>query len=131
MEHRCSERINTDLKILIYKMGMPVAIGRIKNGSKLGFFIETDFSDVNILQPLDIEIVASSSSKNTLRHKYKSRVVRKSKAGLGLELETLNAESLKILGVLLVAPKVRQEHYSAFLDKTQVSAQAPTMVQAN
>ena len=67
MEHRCSERVTTDFKVLIYKMGIPVAIGRLKNGSKLGFFVETDFADINVLQPLDIEVLLQQGSHNLER----------------------------------------------------------------
>lgn len=131
MEHRCSERVNTDLKILIYKMGMPVAIGRIKNGSKLGFFIETDFSDINILQPLDVEILLQRNSQQLTRYRYTTRVIRKAASGLGLELESMSAESAKALDELLRSPKTRQPLYSIASQEIQVAAKAPKVAQAN
>jgi len=38
MEHRCTERTVSELKILIYKHNHPIAIGRIRNGSRSGVF---------------------------------------------------------------------------------------------
>lgn len=39
MEHRLSQRIEGELPILVYKRGMPVATGAIKDASRRGLFI--------------------------------------------------------------------------------------------
>lgn len=101
MEHRCSERVNTDHKVLIYKMGIPVAIGRLKNGSKLGFFVETDFADINILQLLDVEVLLYRGPQQLDRFKFTTRVIRKDDAGMGLELEQMSNESALALDDIL------------------------------
>lgn len=124
MEHRYSERAVTDLKILIYKNGMPVAIGRIKNGSKLGFFVETDFADINVLQPLDVEVLLYRSPQSMVRYKYTTRVIRKADTGLGVELESMSGESAKALEDLLRSPQVRQESFKVIQDDLKIAAQA-------
>jgi len=101
MEHRCSERVDTDVRVLIYKAGAPQAIGRIKNGSKYGFFVETDFDDINIFQALDVEILSPQGSHQTSRYKYAARVIRKMRNGLGLELELMTRDSGMVLDQLL------------------------------
>ena len=135
MEHRCSERVTTDLKVLIYKLGIPVAIGRLKNGSKLGFFVETDFADINVLQPLDIEVLLQQGPHNLERYKYTTRVIRKADAGLGLELEHMSVEAAQALDKLLRSPQARQQPKPVLrpvADVAQVAAKLPKKVaQAN
>ncbi len=135
MEHRCSERVTTDLKVLIYKLGVPVAIGRLKNGSKLGFFVETDFADINVLQPLDIEVLLQQGPQNLERYKYTTRVIRKAEAGLGLELEHMSVEAAQALDKLLRSPQARQQPKPALrpvADAAQVAAKLSRKVaQAN
>lgn len=135
MEHRCSERVTTDLKVLIYKLGIPVAIGRLKNGSKLGFFVETDFADINVLQPLDIEVLLQQGPHNLERYKYTTRVIRKADAGLGLELEHMSVEAAQALDKLLRSPQARQQPKPALrpvAEVAQVAAKLPKKVaQAN
>lgn len=124
MEHRYSDRVVTDLKVLIYKSGMPVAIGRVKNGSKLGFFVETDFAAINVLQSLDVEILLYRNPHKILRHKYTTRVIRKAATGLGLELESVSAELDRVLGDLLRSPQARQQSF-----KVMQGAMSPTVAQ--
>ena len=134
MEHRCSERVTTDFKVLIYKMGVPVAIGRLKNGSKLGFFVETDFADINVLQPLDIEVLLQQGSHNLERYRYTSRVIRKAETGLGLELEYMSPEAEQALDDLLRSLPARQSTSAErpLANVAQVAVKLPKKVaQAN
>lgn len=97
MEHRYSNRITLNLNVLIYKSGIPVAFGRVVNGSKIGFFIETDFVDVNRFQRLDIQIIPNSNLKNAGGYFYTMYVIRKTKWGLGLEVDSKRVESKKVV----------------------------------
>ena len=94
MEHRYSDRVATNINVLIYKSGIPVAYGRAVNGCKVGFFIETDFSDINIEQVLDVEFIPSRSEENLCIYVCNVRVVRKTDLGLGVEIEYMKAESI-------------------------------------
>lgn len=114
MEHRCSERVDTDVRVLIYKAGAPQAIGRIKNGSKYGFFVETDFDDINIFQGLDVEMLLSQGSNQTTKYKYATRVIRKMNNGLGLELEMVTRDAGIMLNKALRSSRASQENQKLY-----------------
>jgi hypothetical protein len=103
MEHRCSLRVSTNINVLIFKSEIPIAFGRVVNSSKLGFFIETNFSDVNVDQSLDIELLPAGNEKNLCRYIYSVRVIRKTPHGLGVEIEDTKAESNLSSSYYLVA----------------------------
>jgi len=89
MEHRCARRVPVNINTLIYKYGVPVAMGRIKNASNHGLYLETDYQDVRELQKLELEVLLGKRSKD-IPHCYVSAlVIRKSNFGFGLDLEIL------------------------------------------
>lgn len=96
MEHRCSRRIPLNINTLIYKYGVPVAMGRIKNGSGHGLYLETDYREVRELQKLELEVLLGQRPKGKEgragggRYQISALVVRKSDFGYGLEMEILN-----------------------------------------
>jgi len=106
MEHRCSERHAADIKILIYRYGTPVAIGRIKNGNRYGLFIESDLAEVRPLQQLGIEVLVYRGAQKLQRYRFEAIVVHTSERGFGLELDTLSEEAgNQLMEMLLAAPK--------------------------
>lgn len=110
MEHRCSDRYTADIKILIHKYQLPVAIGRIKNGSRYGLFIESDMADVKPLQQLGIEILAYPSAQKLQRFKFDSIVIHTSEHGFGIELDNLDVdEANQLMDLLKDAPVTPQE----------------------
>ena len=110
MEHRCSDRYTADIKILIHKYQLPVAIGRIKNGSRYGLFIESDMADVRPLQQLGIEILAYPAAQKLQRFKFDSIVIHKSEHGFGIELDNLDQEEAnQLMDLLKDAPLTPQE----------------------
>ncbi len=111
MEHRCSERLPANITILIYKYDIPVAIGRIKNGTRYGLHIESDMADVAPLQQLGIEILVYRGNANKLqRYKFDSIVIHTTDHGFGVELDALTEETGEQLWELLQAnPKTPQE----------------------
>lgn len=109
MEHRCSDRRRADIKILIYRYGIPVAIGRIKNGNRYGLFIDSDLTDVRPLQQLGIEILVYRNAKKLQRFKFESMVTHTNEHGFGVELDALSDEAgnqlLEMLHAAPVTPK--------------------------
>lgn len=97
MEHRYNRRIPLNINALIYKHGTPVALGRIKNGSTHGLYLETDYRDVRELQKLELEILLGRRVKSNKHCQVKALVVRKSEFGYGLDLEMLNDEASRPL----------------------------------
>lgn len=90
MEHRYSKRFSSDHKALIFKNGMPVAIGRVHNFSRGGVFVKTDIHLVEVNQSLNIELIARGSSRSPAYHgeRYlcKTLVMHKANGGIGLLL---------------------------------------------
>ena len=84
MEHRYSQRTSASTKLVIYKKGIPVAMGRIQNISRHGIFIQTDYSDIRLHQSLEIEFLSEQSDFG--RHRLKTVVVHKAQTGFGAEL---------------------------------------------
>ncbi len=99
MEHRYSVRVTTTINAVIVRQGVPVAMGRIRDCSKTGFFIETDYDDVSLLQHLDIELQDREPGKTPKikRHRYRTQVVRRAADGLGLEIEASRSKSANLL----------------------------------
>lgn len=101
MEHRYSQRVDVDLKASIYKRGLLLGTGKIKNGSKHGLYIETLVEDVNLLQKLVLEIVVHLAPQDSRRYQLNTIVVRKSFEGLGLELEALDEQDSTTMAEVL------------------------------
>lgn len=107
MEHRCSPRIETDLHVLIYQYNIPVAIGRIKDATTFGFYIESDWS-TRPLQRLTL-VVMDKHLQKLQKHKLEAIVMHKTSHGFGVELETMENEQAKELHDFLVTkPLVTQ-----------------------
>jgi len=88
MEHRYAERISGDLNVLIHKYNCPIAIGRIKNGSRSGIFIETDFVDIECEHQLTIEVVSGKAgNKKSQTIEMKAIVIHKTSKGFGAEVD--------------------------------------------
>ncbi|GGE73564.1 hypothetical protein GCM10011533_27470 [Streptosporangium jomthongense] len=95
MEHRLSKRIPGELKLLIYRRGMPVATGRIKDASKQGLFINTDYNDIQLNQMLEVEFRFPGNPDKQLC-RIKAHVVRMADEGLGVDFGETNRDALTI-----------------------------------
>lgn len=110
MEHRCSARYTADIKILIYRYDIPVAIGRIKNGTRYGLYIESDLADVKPLQQLGIEILVYRSAQKLQRYRFDSIVIHTTDHGFGVELDTLGEDAgNQLTEMLRASPETPQE----------------------
>jgi hypothetical protein len=118
MEHRCTERTPSELKILIYKHDHPVAIGRIKNGSHSGVFIETDFFDIECEHQLKLEVLLNKSNVTKLqRIEMQAIVIHKEDRGFGAELDfDKTSDAIAFLNIL--------KHPKSALPVKQVFAKA-------
>ena len=93
MEHRCAERVKSELKILIYKHNHPVAIGRINNGSRHGVFVETDFMDIDCEHQLKLEVMLSKNNYSKFKRiEMEAIVIHKTPRGFGAEIEFPNTQ---------------------------------------
>src|SRR5690625_7528724 len=55
VEHRHRHRVPAFLDVLIYQGGVPAAAGTVRNVSRDGLFINTDFDAVGVNQQVDLE----------------------------------------------------------------------------
>lgn len=106
MEHRCAERISSELKILIYKHNLPIAIGRVRNGSNNGVFVETDFMDIECEHQLHLEVLLSKNNGTKLQAiEMKALVVHKTGKGFGAEVDFQNSVQTELFLELLRGTK--------------------------
>jgi hypothetical protein len=108
MEHRCTQRYSGDLQILIYKHNLPIAIGRIKNGSKVGGFVETDFADIDCEHQLCLEIQASKQYPGKQPIRMEAIVIHKTPRGFGVELDIETREQADTFIEMLRGTQLRQ-----------------------
>lgn len=99
MEHRLSKRIQGKLGLLVYKRGMPVATGQIRDASKQGLFIATDYTDVQLNQTLELEFRFPDKQEKRFR-RLKAHVVRKSDLGIGVDFEGVDNDGFTISSLM-------------------------------
>ena len=89
MEHRHHQRVPVDIRAFIYQCGLPVATGRIRNASRRGFFIETDYGELHAHQRVLCELHADEG-RGGGSQRVPVCVVRCSSEGAGVELDERN-----------------------------------------
>ncbi|MEX2473821.1 PilZ domain-containing protein [Marinobacter sp.] len=99
MEHRISKRILGKLGLLVYKRGLPVATGQIRDASPRGLFIATNYTDLQLNQTVELEICFPGRKESAFR-RLKAHVVRKSDKGVGLDFEGEENDGLTISALL-------------------------------
>ncbi|MAZ06829.1 PilZ domain-containing protein [Marinobacter sp. SS8-8] len=99
MEHRLSKRVHGKLSLLVYKRGMPVATGQVRNASKRGLFIATDYTDVQLNQTVELEFRFPDKQEKQAR-RLKAHVVRKSDKGLGVDFEGVENNSFTVSSLI-------------------------------
>jgi hypothetical protein len=99
MEHRLSKRVQGKLGLLVYKRGMPVATGQIRDASKRGLFIATDYTDIQLNQTVELEFRFPDTQEKRFR-RLKAHVVRKSDKGLGVDFEGVDNDGFTIASLM-------------------------------
>ena len=109
MEHRCAERIVGELKILIHKHNYPVAIGRVKNGSRTGVFVETDFADLECEQQIRLELSLNKTGvAKSQSFLIEALIIHKTERGFGAAID-LESSTLADFFISALTPKIRKE----------------------
>ncbi|MBS3803286.1 MAG: PilZ domain-containing protein [Oleiphilaceae bacterium] len=85
-----------NVKLLVYKRGVPVATGKITDASRSGLFIDTKFDEVQINQMLEVEF-GLSGPPECHHQRLEAVVTRKTKDGLALELGGLTQAQVQCL----------------------------------
>lgn len=88
MEHRKTKRVPAQIHVLLYQRGLPAAVAMVRNISKCGMFVATDFDDIDINQKVDVEFRLDGESTERSQHQWVgAQVVRKTDFGLALECD--------------------------------------------
>ena len=107
MEHRCAERTTSELKLLIYKHNHPIAIGRVRNGSHSGVFVETDFMDIDCEHQLTLEVLLNKNNGTKLqRIEMQAIVIHKTNKGFGAEVDFQSISQADIFVDILRGPQI-------------------------
>ena len=61
--------------------------GKVRNASNHGIFVETDFQDVGVHQPLEVEFDLRAAVPAPDQCRFRAVVARMGERGLGLELD--------------------------------------------
>ncbi|MFM7785964.1 MAG: PilZ domain-containing protein [Gammaproteobacteria bacterium] len=102
MEHRLHPRVPTDIGMLLYNRGVPVATGRIRNASRGGLLIETGYADLREFQSLEFEFCAREQ-RPPLRHRVGAHVLRRVQGGVALEIDDRDGRAPPALAQLMGA----------------------------
>lgn len=98
MEHRCTERYCCNLSVIISKQGQVVAVGRIKNGSHLGVFVEADLTDIECGQQLSLKISTQKFNAGKSQSlSMRALVIHKTRQGFGAVLDIATQRQIDIL----------------------------------
>lgn len=91
MEHRTHRRIPVKLKLLLYKDGLPVAVGRTRDVSKAGLFVQTDYTDFGPQQSLEVELLSSHWARVGAQRHW-AFIAHNAQDGIGLRFDSKHAE---------------------------------------
>ena len=99
MEHRLSQRTEGQLPILVYKRGIPVGTGQIRDASRRGVFVTTEYNDVRLNQTLQLafRLPEFADDQQTLN----AHVVRRSEHGFGLDFDSTENNARAIFALIL------------------------------
>jgi hypothetical protein len=107
MEHRYSSRAPANLKVLIYKRGLPIAIGWLRNVSRHGLFIASEYDNVQTNQPVEIEFLGDRTDGDSHR-RCRGMIAHKTMAGFGLAVDDDCPVSCELVAELVM--KFRRLH---------------------
>lgn len=86
MEHRYHARMDADIPMLIYRWGVPVATGRMRDASRSGVFVRTSYAELRPNQHLEIEFPVSDTGDREMR-RLRAHVRRCEQSGVAIEMD--------------------------------------------
>ncbi|TCK17988.1 PilZ domain-containing protein [Thiogranum longum] len=91
MEHRYSKRVDAQLNVLLYSNGVPVAVGKTRNISASGVFVETIYQQQHGNRSMDIEFLPGNGA-GTDKYYVKGMIVHSEPDGVGLMIEDFDPD---------------------------------------
>ena len=118
MEHRCSERWPIVIPVSIHRKEHPVVIGKTRNISLEGMFIETVSAHFDQNTCLEVELNTKLDHQSR-RLRIPAVVARSSEQGIGIMFRSLSAESERALRNLIYKLRHGYEPAEAPLSATR------------
>ena len=91
MEHRYATRIQMRINVLIYRQGLPVQVGRTRDISNDGAFVETGQLHGQLPDCLELEFLPGQEGVD--RFRLKALVVHRRHAGVGIEFAVVDPDA--------------------------------------
>ena len=92
MEHRHGKRIDVQLDVQLYRQGVPVGAGKIRNVSHAGVFVETSYMPENGNWYVDVVLNSNNVIKWGASH-LKGLTVHSTPEGFGMIIDDSDPES--------------------------------------
>jgi len=86
MEQRLEKRINAELTVLLYSYGVPVAIGKTKNVTSGGAFVETRYQPEKKERHIEIAFVVRNDVE-TQFYRVNTQIIYRTRDGFGLTID--------------------------------------------
>ena len=100
MEHRYHLRVEADIPALIYRCGVPVATGRMRDASRSGVFVRTSYAELRPNQHLELEFPLNGGGEGATR-RLRAHVRRCEQNGVALEMDDRDAAVAASMRALL------------------------------
>ncbi len=100
MEHRYHVRMDADIPALIYRCGVPVATGRMRDASRGGVFVRTSYAELRLNQHLELEFPLNGGGEGAMR-RLRAHVRRCEQNGVALEMDDRDAAVAASMRALL------------------------------
>lgn len=127
MEHRYSRRHVINMKVIIYKSGLPMATGWLRNVCRQGLFVASECDDVALNQLLEIEFLGDGLQADSHR-RCRALVAHKTAHGFGLVIDEDSATSNLMLDEMIVRSRQRAAAFAALFDLAKSSAEPVRIV---
>lgn len=100
MEHRRDSRTTASINLLIYKSGLPIAIGITRDISTGGMFVKTNYGDIGPGSILEFDLLYSRKTPNA-RTRYRAVITEQRNEGLALQFDATSNEDARKLAAMV------------------------------
>jgi hypothetical protein len=100
MENRSNSRTTASINLLIYKFGVPVALGVTRDISSVGMFMQTSYVNAGQDPVLEFELLYSRKGPGG-RQRYRALITEQRDDGLVLEFDEVCAHDARKLAAMV------------------------------
>lgn len=92
MDHRRGKRVDVQLDVLLFRQGLPVMVGKTRNVSRAGAFVETDYRPEPGNLYVEVAFIPSTETKKGI-YPVKGLIMHSMRNGIGLIFDDFDPES--------------------------------------